>query len=56
MVPFEKFNLVSYNSTVIKKIVVFPFCSRFPVELSGCTAFGSESSACCLRKSIAISL
>ena len=34
----------------------FPSLARFSVKLIYCVAFGAASSACCLRKSIAIIL
>ena len=39
-----------------ENIVVFPYRSRFPVNLICCIAFGSASSSCCLLKSAAIIL
>ena len=49
MVPFEKFNLVSFVSSnafycfLMKYIYVFPSRSRFPVKLICCITFGSAS-------------
>ena len=55
-IPCEKSKMFSIASSIIKNIVV-PFAlSRFPVKLIYYIAFGSVSSACCLLKSIAISL
>ena len=48
--------MLSFASSIMKTIVVFPATSRFPVRLICCIAFGSASSACCLLKSIAIIL
>ena len=39
---------------ITKNIAVFPACSRFPVKLIYCIAFGLASGDCCVR-SIAIS-
>ena len=55
-VSYEKSKMVSFASSIIKDIVVFPAQSRFPVKLICCIAFGSASSAYCLLKSIAIIL
>ena len=54
MAPFEKSNLVSFFSSIMKNIVAL--FSRFPVKLICCIAFGSASSACDLLRSIAITL
>ena len=51
----EKSKTVSFISSRIKNIVVFPAYSRFLVKLI-CFAFRSAASACCLLKSIAINL
>ena len=40
----------------MKNIVGPSALSRYPVRLFFCTAFGSASSACCLLKSIPVSL
>ena len=48
-VPCEKFEMVSFASSIIKNIVVLQ------LQIC-CIAFGSASSACCLFKSIAIIL
>ena len=55
----ESFLLILYQSKISfaslrMKNIVFPACSRFPVKLIYCTAFGSASSVCCLLKSIPI--
>ena len=41
-VPCEKSNMLSFASSIIKKIAVFAFLSRdrFPVKLVYCFAFG----------------
>ena len=54
--PCEKSKMVSFNSSIMKNIVVFSSQSRFPVKLICSIAFQSASSACCLLKSIAINL
>ena len=56
MVPFEKSNLFSFASSIMKNIVASSVRSRFAVKLIYRIAFGSGSSACCLLKSIAIIL
>ena len=56
MVPCEKFKIVSFNSSIIKKIDVFSYWSRFPVKIICCVAFGTASRACYLLKSITIIL
>ena len=56
MVLFEKSKMVSSASSIIKDTCVSPSRSRFTVKLICCIAFGLASSACCLLKSIAISL
>ena len=48
--------MVSFDSSIMKKIVLFSARSRFPVRLICCAAFGSASNACYLLKSIAIIL
>ena len=48
--------MVSFASSIMKNIAVFPFQSRFPVKLICSIAFVSTSSACCLLKSFAITL
>ena len=55
-VLWEKSQIVSFISSVLKNIFVFPSRSRFLVKLISCIAFGGASSACCLLKSIAINL
>ena len=57
-VPCEISEIVSFASSIMKRIVVFAFHSqaRFPIKLICCITFGSASSACCLLKSIAIIL
>ena len=56
MVPCEKSKIVSFGSSVMKNIVLFPSRSKFPVKIICCIAFESVSSACCLIQSIAINL
>ena len=56
MVPFEKSNLFSFTSSIMKNIVAPSVRSRFAVKLIYRIAFGSGSSACCLLKTIAIIL
>ena len=46
-VPCDKSKMVSFSTSSR---------SKFPVKLIYCISFGSRSSACCLLKSIAISL
>ena len=53
MVTFEKFETVSFISSIMKNIVVFPSQAIFLVKLICCIVFGSASS--CLLKSTAIS-
>ena len=50
--------MVSFASSIMKNIVVFPFESpgTLPVKLIRCVAFGSASSAYSLPKSVAIIL
>ena len=55
-VPCEKSKMVSFASSIMENIVVFPSPSRFAVKLIYYTAFGSASSVCCLLKCIAIIL
>ena len=45
----KKSKIVSFTSAIMKNIVVFP-----SLKLICCIAFGSVSSACCLRKFVAI--
>ena len=52
-VPCEKSNTVSFASSVIKHIVVFPTLSKFDAKLICYFALGPASRACCLLKSIA---
>ena len=52
----EKYKMVSFASSTIKKIFVFLSRSTFAVKLICCIAFGSPSSSFCLLKSIAIIL
>ena len=40
-VPSEKFKIVSFVSSIMENVVVFPVCSRFPVKSICCIAFGS---------------
>ena len=53
-VPCEISKTVSLAFSIVKNIIAC--CSRFPVKLICYIAFRSESSACCLLKSIAIIL
>ena len=55
MIPFEKLKCVVFSS-ILKIIVVFPACTRFPVKLTCCIDSGLASSACCLLKVIQITL
>ena len=55
-VPCEKSKMVSFASSIMKNIFVFPSQFRFAVKWICCLAFGSAPSACCLLKSIAIIL
>ena len=55
-VPCENSKTFSFVSSIIKKMVVFPALSKFAVKLICWIAFGSESKACYLLKSIAIIL
>ena len=57
-VPCEKSKMVSFASSIMKNIVVFPSRSRFVVQLICyiCIAFGPTLSAWYLLKSIAIIL
>ena len=55
-VACEKSKMVSFASSIMKNIIVFPSQSRFAVKLIYCIGFGSATSACCLLKSIAITL
>ena len=55
-VPCEKSKVVSFASSIMKNIGLFPRRSRFAVKLTLCIASGSASSACCLLKYIAIIL
>ena len=50
--------MVSFTSSIMKYIAVFAFppLSKIFLKLICYIAFGSASSACCLLKSIAISL
>ena len=52
----EKSKMVSFVSSIMKNIVVFPAWSRFSVKLICWNFSRSVSSACCLLKSIAIIL
>ena len=55
-VPCRKSKMVSFASSILKNIVAFPCRSKFAVILLYSIAFGSESSACFLLKSIVIIL
>ena len=55
-VSCQKSNMVSFTSSIVKNIIVFPSHSRFTVKYIYCIAFGSVSSTCYLLKSIAIIL
>ena len=50
----EKSKMVSFTFPIMKNINLLLLPFRFSVKLICCIAFGSASSACCLRKSIAI--
>ena len=50
-VLFEKSRTVSFNSSIVKKIVALFF--RFPLKLICCIYFGTASNFCYLFKSIA---
>ena len=54
--PSEKCKIVSFTSPIMKNIVASSGRFIFPVKLVCCTAFGSASSAYCLRESITIIL
>ena len=54
MVPYERSKMVSFASSVMKNIIVFPPRPKFVVKLICCVAFGSASSTYCLLKSISI--
>ena len=56
MVPFEKPEIVSFASSIMKNVVAPSALSSFSVKLLCCIAFGSASVAYCLLKSIAIIL
>ena len=51
--PVEKSETFSFASSIMKYIAACPAWSRFVVKFICSTAFGSESSACCLLKSVA---
>ena len=53
-VSCEKSKTVSFASSIIKNIVLFPVLSKFAVKLICWIGVGSASRACCLLKSIAI--
>ena len=55
MVPFEKYETVSFASSIMKNIVEFS-CSRFAVNVICLIAPGSASCSCFLFKSIANNL
>ena len=40
--------MVSFDSSIMRNVVVFSLQSRVPVKLVCCIAFGSSSNACCL--------
>ena len=56
MVPCEKSKMVSFASSVTKKIVAFAGLSKFPVKLIYCIALGSVLSVFCLLNSCAVNL
>ena len=56
IIPCQKSKIVSFTSSIMKNIVLFPAWSKFPVKAICCIAFGSASSACYLLKPIAIIL
>ena len=51
---WKKFIMVSFASSIMKNIVMFPSWPRFQVKLIGCIAFWSASSTWCLLKIIDI--
>ena len=52
-VPYKSCNTISFVSSRMKKILVFPALSKFAIKLMCWIALGSEFNACCLLKSIA---
>ena len=52
----EKSKIVSLVSSFMTSIAVSPSHSKFSVQLICYIAFGSASSACCLLKSITVSI
>ena len=56
IVSCKKLKIISFASSKMKNIGVFPTCFKFPVKLICCRAFGSPSSACYLLQTIAIIL
>ena len=54
MVPCEQSKIVSFESSILKRIVAYR--PRLPVKLIVCIVFGSESNDRCLLKSITIFL
>ena len=55
-VPCEKSKIISFASSIMKNIIVFPAWSKFAVKFVCSIAFGSTSRACYLVKSTAIIL
>ena len=55
MVPFEKFRMVYFYSSIMRNIVALS-SRRFPVKLTCFIDFGPASSFCCLLKSTAVNL
>ena len=55
-VSCEKSKTVSFASSRMKYILVYPALSNFAVKLIYWVALGSASNACCLLKSVAIIL
>ena len=53
-VSSEKFKIVSFNSSRMKNIVLFPLRWKFPVKLIRWITFGSALKACYVVESIAI--
>ena len=42
-VPCEKSKMVSFTSSIMKNVIVFPSRSRFAIKLICCIVFGSAS-------------
>ena len=48
--------MISFASSIMKNIAIFPARSRFPIKLICCIVFGSESRVSRLLKFIVINL